>query len=132
MAVIAFLIDLSPTDPFLASVFSSISAITSPGNATLTGPLDFTTLESHLATNTIYRYIGSPTTPPCSEDVDGIIGSKPLDIDADTFKLVKSVLRFNARYTQDGLGQINLLQNAANELDMRRRRSPVGRRVGRT
>jgi carbonic anhydrase len=70
MAVIGFLIDLSPMDPFLASVFSSISAITSPDNATLTGPPDFTALESHLATNTIYRYIGSLTTPPCSEDVD--------------------------------------------------------------
>jgi carbonic anhydrase len=112
-------------------VFSSISAITSPGNATLTGPLDFTALESHLANNTIYRYIRSLTTPPCSENVDWIISSKSLYIDADTFKLVKSVLRFNARYTQNGLGQINLLQNAADELDMKRR-SPVRRSVGGT
>ena len=130
IAVIGFLIELGPTDPFLASVFSYISAIASPGNATLAGPLYFAGLESHLATNTIYKYIGSLTTPPCRESVDWIISSKPLYIDTDTFKRVKSVLGFNARYTQDGLGEINLLQNAADGLDKKRRRL-VGRRMGR-
>ncbi len=115
--MVGFLIDLGPTDPFLASVFASISEIPSAGNATLTGPLDFTSLKYKLTHNTVYRYIGSLTTPPCSEQVSWIISTKPLYIDADTFKRVKKVVKFNSRYTQDGLGQVNLLENAAAELN---------------
>jgi carbonic anhydrase len=130
IAVIGFVAGLGPINPFLASVITSVSAITSPGNTTLTGPLFFAGPEYYLATNTIYRYIRSLTTPPCSEYVDWIISSKPLYIDADTYKRVKSVLRFNARYTQNGLGEVNSLQNAADELNVPRR-SSVRRSVGR-
>jgi carbonic anhydrase len=117
--VIAFLIELGATDPLLASVFASISEIPSAGNVTLTGPLDFSLLQYQFTHNTVYRYIGSLTTPPCSEQVSWIISTKPLYIDTDTFKKVKKVVKFNARYTQDGLGQANLLENAAEELDVR-------------
>ncbi len=117
IAVVGFLIDFGPTDPLLSSVFASVAEISSPGNVTLTGPLDFSILQYHLTHNTIYRYTGSLTTPPCSEQVEWIIGTKPLYIDVDTYKKVKKVVKFNARYTQDGLGQANLLENAAAELN---------------
>ena len=61
--------------------------------------------------------MGSLTTPPCSEQVGWIISTKPLHIDVDTFKRVKKVVKFNARYTQDGLGQQNLSEQAAGELN---------------
>jgi carbonic anhydrase len=117
IAVVAFLVELGQANSLFTSVFSSISAIATPGDATLTGPLSFDDLENHLANNNVFRYNGSLTTPPCSQGVDWIISAKPLYIDADTYIRVKDVVKFNSRYTQNTLGQINLLQNAANELN---------------
>ncbi|PNY28636.1 Uncharacterized protein TCAP_01439 [Tolypocladium capitatum] len=116
VAVVAFVIDLGPADPWLTSVFTYVAGIKTPGQATLTGPLSFTNLEHHLKSNPIYRYSGSLTTPPCTEGVAWIISNKPLYIDAGTYNKVKNVLGFNARYTQNFPGGVNLLQNAADEL----------------
>jgi hypothetical protein len=38
-------------------------------------------------------------------------------VDSDTLNKVKDVVKFNSRYTQNSLGMVNLLQNAANELN---------------
>ncbi|KAL7931747.1 carbonic anhydrase [Trichoderma chlorosporum] len=116
-AVVAFLINLGLiADPLLTSVFASVGSIATPGSTTTTGPLVFGPLEEHLRSNTIYKYSGSLTTPPCSEGVAWHISTKPLVIDEVTFQKVRNVIKFNSRYTQNGLGQINLLQNAANGL----------------
>ncbi|KAH8802925.1 alpha carbonic anhydrase [Xylogone sp. PMI_703] len=103
MTVVAFLVEFGLTDPLLASVFVSISGIPNPGDATLTGPLDFSILQYHLTHNNRYRYSGSLTTPPYSEQVLWIISTELLHVDATTYKSVKDV--------------INLLENAARELN---------------
>lgn len=57
-AVIAFLIELCETnciDPFLASVFKYVEAISMPGNVTLTGPLYFEELMEQLLSQPIYK-----------------------------------------------------------------------------
>jgi hypothetical protein len=62
------------------------------------------------------RYSGSLTTPPCSEQVDWLISTSILSIDLPTWLAVKKVIKYNARYTQDVLNNVNLLANAAQEL----------------
>ena len=57
-AVVAFLVDIGgPADPLLTSIFTYVSDIATPGEATLTGPLDFTNLAHHLTSNEIYLYV---------------------------------------------------------------------------
>ncbi|PTB40182.1 hypothetical protein M441DRAFT_28045 [Trichoderma asperellum CBS 433.97] len=115
-AVVAFLIALGVPDLLLSSVFKHVEEIATPGHTTETGPLVFSALESHLTSNAIYTYSGSLTTPPCTEGVTWYISSQPLQIDQVTYGRVKEVIKFNARYTQNKLGGVNLLQNIADEL----------------
>jgi len=63
------------------------------------------------------RYSGSLTTPPCTEDVSWTVSCAPLTVDVDTFNAFKKNMKFNARYTQNTPGEINLLENIAHELD---------------
>ena len=44
------------------------------------------------------------------------MSAKPLHVDIKAFNAFKEVLKFNARYTQNGPGGVNLLQNAADTL----------------
>jgi carbonic anhydrase len=62
------------------------------------------------------RYSGSLTTPPCDEDIAWNVGCRPLTVSVETYRRVKDVLKFNARFAQNIPGEINLLENVANEL----------------
>ncbi|KAH8691566.1 putative carbonic anhydrase [Talaromyces proteolyticus] len=116
IAVIAFLLELSPfgfTTPLLDSVFAHLDDISTPGTYTETNTLDFSGVIDHFNSHGIYSYTGSLTTPPCSENVLWYVSTEPLPINVQQYRAVKSVLKFNARYTQDALGQPNLLQVSA-------------------
>ncbi|CAG8720437.1 12999_t:CDS:2, partial [Cetraspora pellucida] len=52
---------------------------------------------------TAYSYIGSLTTPPCTEDINWFVSSDVQSISPSQFKSLKYVLKYNARFTQKRL-----------------------------
>ncbi|GKT52168.1 carbonic anhydrase [Colletotrichum spaethianum] len=113
LAVVGFPIEVAETsNPLLASVFANIEQVTAVGSHAATGPLDFTSLSEHLSKNTIYQYSGSLTTPPCTEAIAWNVVGIPIPIDIATYLKTKSIMKYNARYTQNNPGEMNLLENA--------------------
>jgi hypothetical protein len=51
------------------------------------------------------------------EDVAWFLSTEPLPLNVQSYNAVKHILKFNARYTQNALGQDNLLEVAASELN---------------
>ncbi|OCK79581.1 carbonic anhydrase [Lepidopterella palustris CBS 459.81] len=116
IVVLAVLFQLSPnstTTEILKNVTQNIENIVIPGRVTETGPLNFTSLITYLHTTTLFQYTGSLTTPPCAEAVTFLVTKDPLPLDVQTFNSIKSVVKFNSRYTQNELGLPNLLTFAA-------------------
>ncbi|PWY75301.1 carbonic anhydrase [Aspergillus sclerotioniger CBS 115572] len=119
-AVVAFFFQLSEfgySVPLFDSVFAHIDDISEAGTYTTTGVLDFAGLTAHFARHGVYQYTGSLTTPPCTEDVAWFLSTEPLPLNVQSYNKVKKILKFNARNTQNALGQDNLLEVAAGELN---------------
>ena len=109
--MLAVLFDLSAdaTTSLLTSVMATVNDIATPGTITETGALDFTELVAHLTTTPLRQYTGSLTTPPCAEGLTFLVTEQPLPIDVATYNAAKKVIKFNARYTQNTLGEQNIL-----------------------
>ncbi|TID01365.1 Carbonic anhydrase [Colletotrichum higginsianum] len=117
LAVVGFPIEVAETsNPLLASVFKNIDQVTAVGSHAATGPLDFASLADHLSKNIIYQYSGSLTTPPCTEAIAWNVVRTPIPIDIATYLKAKSIMKYNARFTQNSPGEINLLENAYQSL----------------
>jgi len=116
IAVIALLFQLSEdgsTTDLLTNVIQNIDQVVTPGTRTKTGALDFSAVINHVSTTPLFQYTGSLTTPPCAEGLTFLVTEVPLPLNVATFNKIKNVIKFNARFTQNTLGQTNLLQVAA-------------------
>jgi carbonic anhydrase len=112
IAVLAVLFDMSldgSTTQLLSGAFQNLGRIVNPGTVTTTGPLVFNQLVNHLQTTPLFQYTGSLTTPPCAEGLTFLVTAVPMPINVPTYRALKSVVKFNSRFTQNTLGEQNLL-----------------------
>ncbi|KAJ7654911.1 alpha carbonic anhydrase [Mycena rosella] len=112
ITVLALLFQLSETGTttaLLTAVAKNLADVTSPGTNTTTGALDFNAVAKAAAAGPLFQYSGSLTTPPCMQGVTFLVLAVPLPLDVWTYNRLKSVLKYNARYTQNALGDTNLL-----------------------
>lgn len=120
-AVVGFMIELAGASDtvteILTASLSNVDEIPSAEDTDITAALDFSNLASHISNSNVFSYSGSLTTPPCSEEIAFNVVQNPIYVNVATFRAVKSVVKFNSRYTQNAPGQTNLLDNARNVLN---------------
>lgn len=98
-----------PESDFFFNVLSHAEDVANADDSTTTGPFQGKDVESLIHSSNIFQYSGSLTTPPCTEGVKWSVVEKPAFVSAVTFACAKSVLGFNARFTQGVPGERNLL-----------------------
>jgi carbonic anhydrase len=113
LAVVALMFQVSAgeSSSIIKSLASSVDAIRTPGTKTaIPAGIDFSDVLSKIESSDILQYSGSLTTPPCAEGVTFMIVKDPLDISVADFNMIKGVVKFNARYIQNSLGDVNMLE----------------------
>ncbi|KAF1913629.1 alpha carbonic anhydrase [Ampelomyces quisqualis] len=113
LAVIALMFQVSAgeSSSIIRSLSGSISAISTPGSkTTLPSGIDFRDVEARIAESDVLQYTGSLTTPPCAEGVTFMIVRDPLHVSVADFNAIKAVVKFNARFIQNSLGTVNMLE----------------------
>jgi carbonic anhydrase len=101
------------TEPLIRTLAKEVCKISTPGSLVEIEELNLKSVIDHLMHSPLRQYKGSLTTPPCKEGPTFLIAEEPLNIGVSSFKALKKVMKFNSRYTQNKLGETNLLQLAA-------------------
>lgn len=86
-----------------------MNKISTSGTVTESPALAFGGLATAINGQSLLAYTGSLTTPPCAEGLKFFVTTQQLPLDVATFNKVKSVVGFNARFTQNTAGSPNLL-----------------------
>ena len=98
LAVVALLMDLGTSHPLIDKVWTHMPLDT---NDRVRMPRDVLNLNELLPTDQrYYQFIGSLTTPPCSEGVLWMVMKQPIQISKSQHKLFSQLYAFNARPIQ--------------------------------
>jgi carbonic anhydrase len=97
LAVVAVLLDRGPPNPIIQSVWNSLPLERNEALAG-TAPLE---LEQLLPANrSYYTYMGSLTTPPCSEGVLWLVMKEPVTVSTEQIAIFSRLYPMNARPLQ--------------------------------
>jgi carbonic anhydrase len=102
LAVVALLIDRGPAHPVVQTVWNSLPLEQGeevPARAALGLPMLLPDDRRY------YTYMGSLTTPPCSEDVRWIVMRQPVTMSAEQIELFARIYPMNARPIQQLAGR---------------------------
>ncbi|KAF2867248.1 alpha carbonic anhydrase [Massariosphaeria phaeospora] len=106
---LVFQVSVEASAPIIAGLTPHFVDIANPGTKTDITKLDLSFLQAHIDASDVFQYTGSLTTPPCAEDVSFLLVKEPLPIGVSDFNTIKSIVKFNSRYTQNSLGEENML-----------------------
>ena len=104
IAVVGMMIEEGAENAFFAKLWPHIPS--KKGSSDAVAGLAFGPGDLLPATRQTWRYTGSLTTPPCSEDVDWTIMRQPLTASAEQIEAFRSVMFHNNRPTQPLNGRV--------------------------
>ncbi|MBA4175778.1 MAG: carbonate dehydratase [Leptothrix sp. (in: Bacteria)] len=108
LAVVALLFDKGPAHPVLQQVWNNLPLERGEA-APARAPMELTALLP--ADRRYYTYMGSLTTPPCSEGVQWIVMRQPVTLTPDQIEIFARLYPMNARPIQAASGRRILQSN---------------------
>jgi len=114
VAVLGFFVQVANDEstPLLETVFAHLGSIQTPGKTTKVPKINFSSFQEKANKMKYYHYTGSLTTPPCTEGVAWFLSTTPILLKVETYSKLKGTTKTNNRYTQNNLGQPNILEVA--------------------
>ncbi|MBP5985661.1 MAG: carbonic anhydrase family protein [Azonexus sp.] len=104
LAVVAVLLERGTENPFIQTLWNNMPLEKNQPVAPPTTLVDLNTLLP--ATRNYYTYMGSLTTPPCSEGVLWLVMKQPVQVSQDQINIFSRLYKNNARPIQPAGGRL--------------------------
>lgn len=104
LAVVAVLLERGSENPFIQTVWNNLPLEQNSSVSPPSAMLDLSTLLP--ATRSYYTYMGSLTTPPCTEDVLWLVMKQPVQVSQEQINIFSRLYRNNARPIQPSAGRL--------------------------
>ncbi|MBI2307059.1 MAG: carbonic anhydrase family protein [Rhodocyclales bacterium] len=104
LAVVAVLIERGDENPFIQTLWNHLPLETNEEVAPPNVAIDPAKLLP--ADRSYYTYMGSLTTPPCTENVQWLVLKQPVQASAEQIAIFSRLYRNNARPLQPGFGRL--------------------------